>query len=523
MATSETPHTALGTLKPRGARRLIYVSDPSNTTSHLSDAEARPKELRRVVRNYATGHIDTLVQEVFAEAMTMFWRTDTCPYDIRYQHRRLLPMMDNGIMPIEIYIDECHRQGMEFIAGFRMNDRHGHHPQFFKKLCDEKPDWVLREYKPSTKRAPRESREYGCSLNYARPEVRHWLLGIMAEVAHRFDIDGMEFNFTRLAECFPKDELAQSHGIMTGFIRQVRNMLDNARSLAARDLIFGVRVPQQIAGCKTLGLDVPTWIAEGLIDYVAPGDFGFTDFNEKYEDFVSIARQHNCYVYPQVQPRISIDTDLIMDQSQYRAAVQNFYAAGADGFSTQNFFFHWGPLFANPGDGGAKIPALYPAAMADLKELKNPHTIGADRRYTFRPLWAKSKGMSQIYEREEIVLSREKTGQREIFRFRVCEHLPADPGLSENALTFFVQGMSKDDALAVDINGTKIPSQNLKWTWPDGDQPPSCTLALSCPPLVYGDNHLGLSIAKSEKKMDGDLTVDHVECAIRSPDRAGDQ
>ena len=75
------------------------------------------------------------------------------------------------------------------------------------------------------------------------------------------------------------------------------------------------------------------------------GDFGFTDFNEKYEDFVSIARQHNCYVYPQVQPRLSIDTEFLMDMPQYRAALQNFYAAGADGFSTQNYFFHWGPQF----------------------------------------------------------------------------------------------------------------------------------------------------------------------------------
>ena len=265
---------------------------------------------------------------------------------------------DTGVMPVEIYIDECHKQGMEFIAGFRMNDRHGHHTEFFKKLCDEKPEWVLREYKPSTRRAPPESRKYGCSLNYAVPELRAFLLAIMEAVANRFDIDGMEFNFTRLAECFPRAELSHSHSTMTGFIRQVRNLLDNAHSPTGRDrnLILGVRVPQQMAGCKNLSLDVPTWIQEGLINYVAPGDFGFTDFNEKYEDFVSIARQHDCYVYPQVQPRLSIDTEFLMDMPQYRAALQNFYAAGADGFSTQNYFFHWGPQFEPPGTNGTKTP-----------------------------------------------------------------------------------------------------------------------------------------------------------------------
>ena len=54
------------------------------------------------------------------------------------------------------------------------------------------------------RRAPPENRKYGCSLNYAIPEVRAFLLAIMEEVANRFDIDGIEFNFTRLAECFPQ-------------------------------------------------------------------------------------------------------------------------------------------------------------------------------------------------------------------------------------------------------------------------------------------------------------------------------
>ena len=105
MPTDAEPRAlALGNLEPRGTRRLIYNSDPSNTTAHLSDPAAQPKELRQIVRNYAKeGGIDTVVQEVFAEAMTMFWRTDKCPYDIRYQHRRMIPMMDNGLMPVEVY------------------------------------------------------------------------------------------------------------------------------------------------------------------------------------------------------------------------------------------------------------------------------------------------------------------------------------------------------------------------------------------------------------------------------------
>ena len=35
----------LGSLKPRGTRRVIYNSDLSNTTVHLSEPAAKPEEL----------------------------------------------------------------------------------------------------------------------------------------------------------------------------------------------------------------------------------------------------------------------------------------------------------------------------------------------------------------------------------------------------------------------------------------------------------------------------------------------
>ena len=95
MPTPQTSSPHLGRLQPRGTRRLIYVSDPSNTTSHLSVPAAKPEELRQIVRNYASaGSIDTLVQEIFAEAMTMFWRTDKCP--LRHPAPAPAPDTHNG-------------------------------------------------------------------------------------------------------------------------------------------------------------------------------------------------------------------------------------------------------------------------------------------------------------------------------------------------------------------------------------------------------------------------------------------
>ena len=510
----------LGELKPRGDRRLIYVSDPSNTTSHLSDPP-QEGEFRKIIRNYMLGGVDTVVQEVFAECMTMFWRSDLVPYDIRPHHRTMVPMMDRGTMPIEIYIDECHRQGMEFIAGFRMNDRHGHHPDYFRQLCEEKPDWVLREYKPSWRGAPQESHDYGCSLNYAVEGVREFLLSIMAELVSRFDLDGLEFSYSRLLECFPAHQAAESADIMTDFIRQAREMLNNKSG----DLVLGVRIPQQMAGCLRWGLDIPTWVREGLIDYIAPGDFGFTDFNEKWEDFTLIARQSDCLVYPQTQPKIGIELDptTLMTHSQYRAALQNIYAAGADGFSVQNHFFHWGrfTVGSERPDSPDRFrereepehPDAYPNPLNFLQMLKDPAMLASGpRHYTFLPLWGKGRGLAENYEKEEIALTRGEPDQRGTYRFRICDQPPSGQEPSADCrLIFQIDGITKGDQLVVEINGSEVPASALHWELES--DPASCSLDISAPRFQYGDNHLGVTLADSATS-GGVISIERLDCYL---------
>jgi hypothetical protein len=531
----------LGSLTPRGTRRVIYNSDLSNTTCHLSEPEAKPEELREVVRNYATaGAIDTLVQEIWHQGWSTFWRTDKCPYDSRLQHERLVPIMDTGIMPVEIYIDECHKQNIEFIAGFRMNDRHGHNPDLFEKIAEENPEWILTEYAPTSSRtADPRSRELGCAFDFSQQGVRDWLFPIMEEVAHRFDVDGIEFNFTRMIECFHSDQAEQSHPIMTGFVRRVRAMLDEAGQEKGRQLILGVRVPQTIEGNKRWGLDIPTWIKEGLINYVAPGDIGFSDFNAKYEEFVRLARAHDCYVYPQVECRLGYarwmksNRTEFQSPDQYRAVLRNIYGAGADGFSTQNYFLLWGPStigitgpkFSTPGESGlGKRGHNYPQALNTLKILRDPNTVAAgDRHYVFCPLWGPDgRGPGNTYRPERLGLKRDSDGQRGQFRFRMCENLPVDSKLDGEKVEFGAMllckpGIVPGDEIAIDINGTPIPTESIQYEWNDDRGEPSvCRFALSSPPAVYGDNYLGMTLVKSATGEQVDIVLHDVEVVVKA-------
>lgn len=497
----------LGQLSPRGTRRVIYTSDLSNTTSLMSE-RATADELRAIVRNYASeGAIDTVVQEIWHQGWSTFWRSKHCEYDSRPQHQRLVPMMDSGTIPMEVYLDECHKQNMEFLAGFRMNDRHGHNPDLFEKIGREHPDWVLG-FKPTSGSADPRSRAVGCSLNYAQAGVRDWLFSIMEEVANRYDVDGLEFNFTRMPEVFRSDVAAANHPIMTKFMRRVRTMLDEAGERKGRKLLLGVRVPQNIEGCRKLGLDVPTWIRDKSINYVVPADIGFTDFNARYEEFVELGREHECYVYPQLEYRLSYPRRREPPQTlaHSRAAVRNFFAAGADGFSTQNFANHWGPELRD-----------YPQSFNQLKKLRDPKRLAeGDRHYVITPLWgasgAGSRGASDTYQPEVIELSREpaQLGKRATMRFRMCENL------KEEAALTFKPWITRSDEIAVDINGTKIPAEDIRFEWPEEpNQPPVAHFPLTSPPAVYGDNQFGLRLIKSDPNADTPVLMYEVEVVVK--------
>lgn len=518
--SSATP-LRLGSQQPRGERRLIYNSDLSNTTCHLSEP-ATADELRHIVRTYArVGQIDTLVQEVWHQGWSTFWRSEHCVYDSRFQHQRLIPLLDRGVAPLAVYLDECHRQGMEFIAGIRMNDRHGHNPDLFAQLTRDHPSWVLKEFKPTSGGADPRSREFGCALDYTQAGVRDWLFRILHELASRYDIDGIEFNFTRMPECFPRAQAATSHPIMTRFVRRVRQMLDTIERQRGRRLLLGVRVLQDLDACSQVGLDLPTWIKERLVQYVAPGDIGFTEFNARYEEFAQLGRRHHCFIYPQVEARLQyVRRREIQTPAQYRAVASNIYGAGCDGISTQNYFIHWGPKFSAPGESGMKRPKQYPRALETLTQLRDGHTlVSTDRHFVFHPLWGpQGRGPSRTYQPEKIVLPREPLNRPGAFRFRLCAQLPAASVNQNQTLVpqlWFKPHLRRGDKVAITINGQPIASQQITYQWPDDDtSPPTARFHLFSPPAVYGDNTLTMQLTSSAPGATEPVSLYEIEVTV---------
>jgi hypothetical protein len=220
---------------------------------------------------------------------------------------------------------------------------------------------------------------------------------------------------------------------------------------------MGVRVPTTLEACRHFGFDLPTWVGEKLIDYVAPTDYHYTDFNMKVEEFSELTRSSDaCYLYPAIQADVPGNC-VTMTLDNYRAAVRNFYEAGADGISTHNYdVYMWGQLRSEVYPGTAD---MYPKALDYFNTLRDPKAVVAgDRHYLFLPLWPHEyhpNGYRCIsIPHPRAVLKRGEPGHRAEYRFRISEHLPERIDLPTDKLGRYEGIFNKTGVVPGDRIGT---------------------------------------------------------------------
>ncbi len=523
--TTKTEYQSLPTFEPRGERRLIYTSDPSNLAfyqvgqqvAHIPDAvtaradPARREDLVKWVDNLAHHSVDTYAQAIYAQGWTVFFRSDRFEYDARPQHQRFVSMMDTGITPLEILIEQTHKRGMAFIAKFRMNDRHGNGDQGARFILDN-PSWQLEEFPGGQ--------------DFSFEPVRDYVFSVADEVVERFDVDGLLFNYIRHGHCFPTDVALDRQPVMTGFLRRVREMLDRRGAQQRKNLTLGVMIPQKLEECHNLGFDIPTWIREGLIDYICPCDFGHPDFNAPYEEFSQLTRGSDCLLYPTLSPMLcrGDDTTLLRPEN-YRALAQNFYGAGADGISVFNYQYHW----ARKG-GTARYPGPvegYPLSLSYLRDLRDPKTIvSRTRHYRYHSLWGGTAPTGALKD-DKITLTREidssysesQSYRDREYRFRLCE------GCTQGIhaiLYFSALGLLPKDEIAVELNGTEI--QDLQRVFHSEGRLERFGRPLSPFSSVWfnlnkdllnnGDNHLKVGLTHSTIHTNNEVIIDEVEVVV---------
>ena len=355
----------------------IQNNDVNNILHAGSGKDMTPDEYRIAVGHLLDGGPDVLAQDVglpdpvtyrsnvattwdkhHVEVTAATWPEDRAvPEGAVNEADAILRLFEAGTDPLQLTIETCRARGVAILASYRMNAEDWYANTW--RLSDfgrAHPDWRIPDA--------------GC-LDPAVPGVYEHRMEIFAEVAQRYDIDGIEFNFRRW--CKMVSNPLENHPVLTNMVRDTRRMLDETATAKGRDgMLLGVRVgpslddppgseypggdPRIDPSCRGLGLDVPTWVEEELVDYVCPSLFWpRLPGVPKTAEFAQLVGGRNIGVYPTVFPlpawgedKISLP-DMSPDEikemmKRHRDEICNAaiecYGDGADGISTFNWFGH---------------------------------------------------------------------------------------------------------------------------------------------------------------------------------------
>ena len=171
---------------------------------------------------------------------------------------------------------------------------------------------------------------------------------------------------------------------------------------------------------------------------------------------------------------------------------------------------------------------MYPMAFSYLRELKDLSKVAeGSRHYLFHPMWGNSAafdppGMTPggVVRDDKFVLNRTEKEAFGRYCFRLYEHFDK---IHCAKLFFRATGLGPYDRIEVDLNGTTFPIEEVRRIWHAEGRHESrgrplpayttCLVDLSSPPVVEGDNFLGVKLIFSGV-VGGDIVIDEVEVTV---------
>ncbi len=213
---------------------------------------------------------------------------------------------EEGHDPVGIEVAEAHRLGIDHWIRLSMNDWH-HWGE--KGTAINLQSSRFYEGNPQFLIGDEGAEGWGGRLGSVLPwfqdfmheEVRSLRKDIAVEACTRYDIAGFLFDFMRCPGYFRFGQEEAGLDVMSQFMRDTRAALDRVGQEKDRAIGFAARVPNTIAGSRRLGLDVPAWIDEGLVDIVIPSCFFGQDMEEDVTEWVELGKGSGVQIYPTIE------------------------------------------------------------------------------------------------------------------------------------------------------------------------------------------------------------------------------
>ena len=464
------------TAPSRKTARLYLNSDGGSGALYANGPPITPDQVCRVVNELEGTQVDVFIQcasygtyvlydtkvgEVYGRGMAEFEN----PNFRRLAHN-VLGLLERGTDPLEIWAARTRELGMEFWASLRMNDIH---KDWVERWPSKRGRWEReRPHVAIGKDVPDRyvsvyGRNFSYAFDYARQEVRDLKFGLVEEICRDYDVDGIELDFLSHPMYFKKGREEAGVPIMTGFVRRMRNRLEEIGRQKGRRLTLMVRVLPTLGLNREIGFDVMTWIREELVDMVAPATRGYLDMTPDLSSFVEAARGTRVQVVGGISDLYVTDYTGSKtgraSPEMMRAAAQSFWGQGVSGLHLFNFDTHASGIQRHSAVNSlidtSRHPLLSPEERQMLMEIGDPELISRKDKHYFitRDMAARTPE-----EGGEMQLPVDLTeGQAENFRLFVGDDVEAarrDGVLESLSLVVGLSGYSRwDDDLRMELNG----------------------------------------------------------------------
>jgi len=244
--------------------------------------------------------------------------------------------IERGTDPLKFICDWGHGVGREVFASFRMNMvQDSWRPNFNTQWKRDHPEYCLGERGMLTNSDNPDEQLCWSALDWEHQAVRDQRFALIDEICSGYDVDGMELDFWRWPVFFKPtmyhEPVEQKHiDMMTDFMRKTRNRMMEIDAERDRPLILAPRVFDTLEINRRMGLDVETWLEEGLLDILVVGG-SYNHFSFPVSDWVELAHKHDVPLYACLYGRNGLEHDL--------AVASHYWSCGADGIYTFNLRF----------------------------------------------------------------------------------------------------------------------------------------------------------------------------------------
>ena len=321
-------------------RRIIFNDDgngeghpKANTAEGLLDVRLRPRLGTQMDSIFYCTGASTFTHDTRIPGV----RLDDAPRAERgLWQENARALIKEGRDCLRVVVDFAHQHDLEVFWTLRMNDIHdARDRQNLSRLKLDHLDWLIGGKDLDVQRDPTSAEYWAASaLNYAVDGVRENRFRLIEEVCERYDVDGIEMDFDRMPHLFPPGQEEQNIPLMTEFVRRVRRRMDEVERDRGRPLLLTARVPDTVQLCRKIGLDIETYLSDGLLDLLTPG-FAYDPWQMLCSELIDLGHHHDVPVYPCLSNSPNYEHYRVAWPHEWgamdRAVASNYWYAGADG------------------------------------------------------------------------------------------------------------------------------------------------------------------------------------------------